>query len=75
MPQLEDLKKNLLEMTPDELRQRIVEIREDKKLRKTMPKARREKAKSKETARSTVLNALQGLSEEDKARLIAELGG
>lgn len=75
MPRLEDVKKNLLEMTPDELRAKIIEIREDKKLRKTAPKARKEKIKNKETARKTALTALQGLTEEQKAALLAELGG
>lgn len=72
MPRLEDLNKNLLEMTPDELRQRIKEIRQDRIIRKSKAptaKAVKEKAAKKDTLRS----ALDGMTPEQLEELFKGL--
>lgn len=69
MPRLEDLKKNLLDMSPDELRERIRQIRSDRILRKVQPKTKVAKAKKE----SKIKLAIGALSAEDLAKLLNDL--
>ena len=69
MPRLEDLKRNLLDMTPDELRERIRQIRSDRILRKVQPKTKVAKAKKE----SKIKVAIAALSPEELAKLLSDM--
>lgn len=71
MPRLEDLKQNLLNMSPDELRAKIKEIREDRIIRKgPAPKVKAAKKPKKDTLRA----ALDAMTPEELAKLMEGLG-
>ena len=73
MPRLEDLKKNLLDMTPEELRARIIEIRNDRIIRKNKaPTAKAVKAKAEK--KDTLKAALDGMTPEQLEELFKGLG-
>lgn len=75
MPRLEDLKKSLLNLTPDELRARIKTIREDRIIRKgPTPKAKAVKAEKKSKVKSDLEALLAGMTEEEVAKFLEELG-
>lgn len=75
MPRLEDLKKNLLQMTPDEQRAKVREIREDRKLRKEPTKVRKERVRKAASAKDSVASLLAGLSPAEQEALLLELEG
>lgn len=75
MPRLEDLRKNLLTMTPDELRTRIREIRGERRLSKESPKARSTRVKGTAKAKTNITELLAGMSSEEREALIASLEG
>lgn len=75
MPRLEDLKRNLLEMSPEELRAKVREIREDRKLRKEPSKARKERVRTEESAPAQLALLMEGLSPAEQEALLQELGG
>jgi hypothetical protein len=71
MSTLEDLRKNLLTMTPDEIRERIRFSREDRKLSKTVaksPAVRRAKGATK------AIDLFKGLSQAQQLQLLKKLG-
>lgn len=73
MPKLEDLRKSLLTMTPDELRQRIREIRADRIIRKEAPKAKVNRAKAKDKTQIDLRSLLASMSDEDREAFLREL--
>lgn len=75
MPKLEDLRKSLLTMSPDELRARIREIRADRIIRKEAPKARVQREKSKDKAKMDIREVIASMSEEDREAFLKELEG
>lgn len=75
MPKLEDLRKSLLTMSPDELRARIREIRADRIIRKEHPKARVEKAKAKDKTQIDLRQLMAEMTEEEREAFFKELEG
>ena len=73
MPRLTSLVKPLDEMTTEELREHLHRIREDRKLRKEAPKAKKQTARKRATAKEKVTALLEGLSEEQRAALHAQM--
>lgn len=73
MPRLEDLKKSLLDMTPDELRAKIHKIREDRILRKEKPKTAVQKKERRTKVASDLDKYLASLSDEERAAFLKEL--
>lgn len=73
MPHLEDLKQDMLTMTPDELRAKVRAIREDRKLRKEPTKVRKERVRKAASAKDSVASLLAGLSPAEQEALLAEL--
>lgn len=73
MPHIEDLKKSLLQMTPDELRAKVLSIREDRKLRKERTVERKRSVRKVVSASDSLAKLMAGLSAEDQAALLAEL--
>lgn len=71
MPRLEDLRKELSSLDPDELRERLRRIRQDRKISKVSTKVK--KAVVKDKVKST--NALKNLSADELEALIKELDG
>lgn len=69
MPRLEDLKREILNDTPEQLRERIRQIREDRKVRKERAPARKEKIRS--TMR--VRGALEAMSPEERAIFLSSI--
>lgn len=73
MPRLEDLKQNLLDMTPEELRAKIKEIREDRIIRKNKaPTAKAVKVKAEK--KDTLKAALASMTPEQIEELFKGLG-
>lgn len=72
MSRLEDLKKNLLDMSPEEMRERIRFVREDRRLTKQTEKA--PAVRRKKVAKSA-MDLLAGLTPEMAAKLLKQLGG
>lgn len=75
VPKLEDLRKSLLTMTPDELRARIREIRADRIIRKEAPRAKVEKAKKKDKTQMDLRELLASMSDEDREAFLKEIDG
>lgn len=76
MPRLEDLKKSLLAMSPEELRQKIHTIREDRILRKgPAPKTPVQKAERKSKLSTDLGKLLSGMSDAEREAFIKELEG
>lgn len=73
MPKLEDLKKNLLTMTPEELRARIREIRADRIIRKEAPKAKVNKAKAKDKTQTDLRAMMAAMTPEEREAFLKEL--
>lgn len=67
--QLSDLTKSLEDLTPDELRERIRTLREDRVVFTAGPKTKVKKQKQKKTA----VDLLMDLPEEERKQIIAEL--
>lgn len=72
MGRLEDLRKSLLDMTPEEVREHIRFVREDRRLSKTTAKMPKVKRAAKASA---TMNLLKGMTVEQRAKLLKELGG
>lgn len=75
MPKLEDLRKSLLTMTPDELRARIREIRADRIIRKEAPKAKINRAKAKDKTQMDLRQLIASMSDEERDAFLKELEG
>lgn len=73
MPKLEDLRKSLLTMTPDELRARIREIRADRIIRKEAPKAKVNRAKAKDKTQIDLRSLLASMTDEEREAFLKEL--
>lgn len=72
MGKLEELRVSLLDMTPEEVREKIRFVREDRRLSKhteKMPKVKRQATANK------TMNLIKGLTAEQRAKLLKELGG
>lgn len=72
MSKLELLKKSLLTMDADELREKIRFIREDRRVSKMADKA---PAKKRQEKAKTASKLIAGLTPEQKLALLKELGG
>jgi hypothetical protein len=68
------LRKPLLEMTEDELREKIREIREDRKIRKEPAKARKAKVRQSSSAKDRAVKIAAGLSDAEKVELMKLMG-
>lgn len=75
MPRLEDLRKNLHKMSEDELREKVREIRKDRRITKQNPKAKVAKVKRETKAVATAASLMASLSPEDRAELMKSLEG
>lgn len=75
MPKLEDLRKSLLTMSPDELRAKIREIRADRIIRKEAPKKKVERAKAKDKTTMGLRELMASMSEEEREAFLKELEG
>lgn len=72
MGKLEDLRVSLLDMDPEEVRERIRFVREDRRLSKQAAKA----PKTKRVAKATkAMGLIQSLTAEQRLKLLKELGG
>lgn len=75
MPKLEDLRKSLLTMSPDELRAKIREIRADRIIRKEAPKKKVERAKAKDKTTMDLRELMASMSDEEREAFLQELEG
>lgn len=75
MPKLEDLRKSLLTMSPDELRAKIREIRADRIIRKEAPKKKVERAKAKDKTQMDLRELMASMSDEEREAFLQELEG
>lgn len=75
VPKLEDLRKSLLTMTPDELRARIREIRADRIIRKEAPKTKVDRAKKKDKTQIDLRELMAAMSDEERDAFMKELEG
>lgn len=73
MPRLEDLKKSISSMNAEELREQIKRIREDRVIRKDTKKAKVTKAKEKDSASTTLMKLMAGMSEAERDQFLKEL--
>lgn len=73
MPRLEDLRKSLLDMSPDELRAKIAEIREDRRIRKDKPKDKKAKVERKSSTQNLLAELVAGMSDEEREAFFKEL--
>ena len=73
MPRLEDLKKSLLAMNPEELRAKIQAIREDRIIRKDSKPTKVKKVRAKQSAATLLTDLLMGMSDEDREAFLKEL--
>lgn len=69
---LEDLKKSLLDMTEDEVRNKIREIRADRVIRKESKKQKVAKVKTKATAVAKAAGAASGMTPAELQKLLEE---
>jgi hypothetical protein len=69
---IEDLRVSILDMTPDELREKIRFIREDRRISKVADKA---PAKKREARAKNVSAMIKNMTAEQKAALLKELKG
>jgi len=70
MPNLSDLRKDLLGLSREELLERISDIREDRKISKKAASVKRERKQKKD---NSILKMFESLSPEEKAALLADL--
>lgn len=75
MPKLEDLRKSLLTMSPDELRAKIREIRADRIIRKEAPRAKVDRAKKKDKTTMDLRELMASMSDEEREAFLQELEG
>lgn len=75
VPKLEDLRKSLLTMTPDQLRERIREIRADRIIRKEAPKAKVDRAKAKDKTQTDLRELIASMSDEEREQFLREIEG
>lgn len=75
MPKLEDLRKSLLTMTPDELRAKIREIRADRIIRKEAPRKKVERAKAKDKTTMDLRELMASMTDEEREAFLQELEG
>lgn len=75
MPRLENLRKSILDMDPDELRAKINEIRKDRIIRKDSGATKKKVAKEKDSAMTGLQKMIAGMSEADRAAFLKELEG
>lgn len=75
MPKLEDLRKSLLTMSPDELRAKIREIRADRIIRKEAPRAKVDRAKKKDKTQMDLRELMASMSDEEREAFLQELEG
>lgn len=71
MGRLDHIRQNLLDMSPDELRDHVRKIRADRKIRKENPTVKKTRVKTQAKTNDKLLKALKGLSE---AEIMALLG-
>lgn len=73
VPKLEDLRKSLLTMSPDELRAKIIEIRKDRIIRKEAPKAKVDRAKKKDKTTMDLRELMASMSDAERDQFLKEL--
>lgn len=73
MTRLDAIRKNLLDMSPDELRAHIRRIRSDRKIRKESTTVKKTKAKTQSKTNDKVLKALSGLTEEQIKAILGDV--
>lgn len=75
MPRLENLRQSILDMSPDELRNKINEIRKDRIIRKDSGAVKKKAVKEKDSAMTGLQKMIAGMSEADRAAFLKELEG
>lgn len=70
MPRLEDLRKSLRLMTPEELREKMRELRADRRISKVSPKKRKTQVKAAVKSKTSLQKALGQLSVEEQIALL-----
>lgn len=74
MPKLDDVKKNLLDMSPDELREKIREIRADRRISKEPKKVQKTKVRQQDSAKTRMNKLLEKLSPEERREFLEAMG-
>jgi myosin heavy subunit len=72
MGRLEDIRTSILDMEPDDLREKIRHIREDRRIVKTVAKMPATKRKA---TGNKALNAIKDMTPAQKAKLLKDLMG
>lgn len=75
MSRLDAVRKNITEMSEDELREHIRQIRADRKITKGSVTVKKTKAVRSDKAKGKVKSALDGMSQAQMMALLAELEG
>jgi len=74
LDRLNELRKDILTMDPEELREHIRKLRADRRVTKERPAARVQRKVKSEKAKSSAAALLDGMSEDEIAALMKELG-
>ena len=72
MPRLEDLKQSLLDMTEDEIRDKVRAIRADRVIRKQTKAQKAAKAKTRATASDKLAKLTAGMTPAELAKLLEQ---
>ena len=75
MGRLDGLRKNVIDMTPEELREQIRYIRKDRRITKEKKSEKKARVKTSTAAKGKASKVLKGMSPEQLERLLAELEG
>jgi hypothetical protein len=72
---LDGVKKNVTEMSLEELREYVRHIRQDRRITKAKPKEKKERVANVATGKARAVKSLRKLTPEQHAALLAELEG
>lgn len=75
MPRLSDLRTSIRDMSPEELRQKLLAIRKDRRIPKEGAKRRKAVVKAKVKTATKVQKALSGMSVEEQIALLESVEG
>lgn len=72
MPRLEDLRKNIEAMNPEELRAHLIKIRQDRRISKSAPKQPKVTKEKSAKIKNQIMSIMKGLSPEEVALLLGD---
>lgn len=73
VPRLEDLRKSLLDKTPDELRERIRQIRAERRIYKEPRRVKKARATTTANNQSKMAKLLEAMSPEEREKFLQSL--